>query len=131
VTFQMTSGQNLNFAAPANWIEKMRSTKGNGIIGKLTARRDPGKDDSLTGNLPGSWSCKDTLRGAAFDIDFDAGGMVEVRKGKTLQQGHWRLTGRRIEIMGQNGPAFWVEHLSQEKLILNFDEGWRATCERR
>ncbi|SHG49945.1 trypsin-like peptidase domain-containing protein [Massilia sp. CF038] len=130
VTFQMTSGQNLNFAAPADWIEKMRSTKGNGIIGKLTARRDPGKDDSPTGHLPGSWSCHDTIRGSAFDIEFDAGGMVEIRKQKMVQQGRWRLAGRRIEIMGQSGPAFTVEYLSQEKLILNFEAGWRATCER-
>lgn len=34
VTFQLVNGQNLNFAAPAEWIADMSTRSGNGLIGK-------------------------------------------------------------------------------------------------
>ncbi|HEY0064220.1 MAG TPA: trypsin-like peptidase domain-containing protein [Telluria sp.] len=130
VTFQMTSGQNLNFAAPAEWIDKMRATRGNGIIGKLTGRRGEDKDAGPAGDLMGSWTCRDTVRGSTFDMDFDGNGSMEIRKGDMGQSGSWRLNGQRIELRTRTGQAFQVEHLSQEKLVLYFGEGYRAVCTR-
>lgn len=137
VTFQMSSGQNLNFAAPAEWIDSMQATRGTGVIGKLTGKSGmPGNAEvegggGLTGNLMGRWACRDTIRGTVFDIDFEPNGRVEMRKAGSTQPGAWRLNGERIEVKTVATPLFQVEYLSPEKMILYFGEGFRSACLRR
>ena len=136
VTFQMSSGQNLNFATPAEWIANMRATQGNGIIAKLTGPQIEERDDkadsesALTGDLPGRWACRDTVRGSVFQIDFEPNGWMELRKDSKSDQGRWRLAGQRIEILPFNSPMFQVEYLNGQKLILRFGPGARSVCTR-
>ncbi len=137
VTFQVTSGQNLNFAAPSEWIENMHATQGNGIIAKLDGPRTEQRDDerdtesALTGDLPGRWGCRDTTRGTVFQIDFEPNGHMELRRDGATQQGRWRLVGQRIEIEPFNEKMFQVEYLSQDKLILYFGNAVRSVCAHR
>jgi len=137
VTFQVSSGQNLNFAAPAEWIDKMRATQGNGIIAKLTGPRVEQRDDSvdkesaLTGDLPGRWACRDTIKSIVFEADFEPNGNMEMRKDNKSLQGRWRLVGQRIEIQPFNASLIQVEYLNSDKLILYFGKGFRSVCSRR
>lgn len=137
VTFQVSSGQNLNFAAPTEWIANMRATQGNGIIAKLTGPRTEQRNDeadtesALTGDLPGRWDCRDTIRSTVFQADFEPNGHMELRRDGGTLPGRWRLVGQRIEILPFNAPMLQVEYLSPEKLILYFGKGFRSVCSRR
>lgn len=137
VTFQVSTGQNLNFAAPAEWIDKMRATQGNGIITKLTGARveqreeTPEKEAALTGELPGRWACRDAIKGTVFEADFEQNGNMELRRDNKTVQGRWRLAGQRIEIQPSNGSAIQVEHVNAERLVLYFGRGFRSVCTRR
>lgn len=137
VTFQVSTGQNLNFAAPAEWIDKMRATQGNGIITKLTGPRIEQREDSadkesaLTGELPGRWACRDTIKSTVFEADFEPNGNMEMRRDNKSLQGRWRLSGQRIEIQPFNSSMIQVEYLNADKLILYFGKGFRSVCTRR
>jgi len=113
----------------------LRATQGNGIIAKLTCiKNDPDSDEeddegaSLTEDLPGRWSCRDTTYSTMFQIDFEPNGLREMRKENNKQQGRWRQIGERIEIQPYNGPVFQVENRSEDKLLLYFAKGIRAVC---
>ncbi|NRR28777.1 trypsin-like peptidase domain-containing protein [Oxalobacteraceae bacterium] len=137
VTFQVNNGQNLNFAAPAEWIDKMQSSQGNGIISKLTGPKTEPKTDvadpeaRATAELPGRWSCHDTVLGTVYNVDFEPNGQMEMRKQGQTSQGRWRPVGDRIEIKPFNAPLIQVEYLKGDKLILYYGKGFRSVCTRQ
>lgn len=136
VTFQVTVGQNLNFAAPAEWIGKMKATQGNGIVTKLTGPRteqradEPDNELALTAELPGRWACRDTIRDKVFQFDFEPNGQLELRRNNETTHGRWHLVGERIEVRPYSGPMLQVEYLLRDKLILNAGRGFRFVCSR-
>jgi hypothetical protein len=138
VTFQYDNGQNLNFAAPADWIASMQASQGNGIISKLTGTRPAPKVDPrdpevrASAELPGRWACRDAVLGTVYEADFEPAGTFEMRRQGKVGQGRWHAIGDRIEVKPYNGPLIQVEYLLGDKLILYHGKGVpRSVCSRR
>lgn len=141
VTFQFSKGQNLNFAAPADWIGSLRNSNGSLLPPGSTPneRGDPGGLDAGDGAAPaaspasqvaGSWSCRDAVGGKTARVDFLPNGRVNMLIGSNQIPAAWYLMDGRLGIMMSRGTQASVEEFSAQKMILGFGAGYRTVCER-
>ncbi|MCE3607461.1 trypsin-like peptidase domain-containing protein [Massilia sp. P8910] len=135
VTFQMRSGQNLNFAAPAEWIGSMRTRSGGGLIGKMSAERaqdNPGQSAQNGDMVVGAWHCHDTIGGTSVLISFQDDRTLEMRYENRVSPGRWMYRDGQLGIQFANvADTLRVEELSRDKMILKFNIGQRLVCARR
>lgn len=119
VTFQMRSGQNLNFAIPADWIDRMRS---NTVATRGEAKSDA---DSPAKVIQGTWHCFGPLTGRGMDVTLDDEGNASGSfDGKPIG-GRYYLNNKQLTLMGN---SFLVEELSPSRLVLSKGEGRRLAC---
>jgi serine protease Do len=135
VTFQMRTGQNLNFAAPAEWIGSMRTRRGGGLISKLSAERaqDNPAQSAQNGDLVvGEWHCHDTIGGTSVLISFNDDRTLQMRYENRVSPGRWMYRDSQLAIQFSNvNDTLRVEELSRDKMILKFNVGQRLVCARR
>lgn len=140
VTFQFSKGQNLNFAAPADWIGSLRNSSGSLLPpGTMPNERgDPGGLDAGDGaaaanpasQVAGSWSCRDAVGGKTARVDFLPNGRVSMLIGSNQIPAAWYLMDGRLGIIMSRGTQASVEEFSAQKMILGFGAGYRTVCER-
>lgn len=135
VTFQMRSGQNLNFAAPAEWIGSMRTRRGGGLIAKLSAERaqeNPAQSAQNGDLVVGEWHCNDPIGGTSVMISFSDDRTLQMRYGNRVSPGRWMYRESQLAIQFSNvNDTLRVEELSRDKMILKFNVGQRLVCARR
>ncbi|MDQ1921762.1 trypsin-like peptidase domain-containing protein [Massilia pseudoviolaceinigra] len=135
VTFQMRTGQNLNFAAPAEWIGSMRTRSGGGLIGKMSAERaqsDPAQSARNGDMVVGQWHCHDTIGGTSVLISFHDDRTLEMRYENRVSPGRWMYRDGQLGIQFANvADTMRMEELSRDKMILKFNVGQRLVCARR
>ncbi|HEX8610771.1 MAG TPA: trypsin-like peptidase domain-containing protein [Telluria sp.] len=135
VTFQMRTGQNLNFAAPAEWIGSMRTRRGSGLIGKMSAERaqdNPAQSAQNGDMVVGEWHCHDTIGGTSVLISFNDDRTLQMRYENRVSPGRWMYRDSQLAIQFSNvNDTLRVEELSRDKMILKFNIGQRLVCARR
>lgn len=135
VTFQMRTGQNLNFAAPAEWIGSMRTRRGSGLIGKMSAERaqdNPAQSAQNGDMVVGDWHCNDPIGGTSVLISFSDDRTLQMRYGNRVSPGRWMYRDSQLAIQFSNvNDTLRVEELSRDKMILKFNVGQRLVCARR
>lgn len=135
VTFQMRTGQNLNFAAPAEWISSMRTRRGGGLVGKMSAERaqdNPAQSAQNGDMVVGEWHCHDTIGGTSVVISFNDDRTLQMRFDRRVSPGRWAYRDRQLAIQFSNvNDTLRVEELSSNKMILKFNVGQRLVCARR
>ncbi|NHZ36827.1 trypsin-like peptidase domain-containing protein [Massilia rubra] len=135
VTFQMRTGQNLNFAAPAEWIGSMRTRRGGGLIAKMSAERaqDNPAQSAQNGDLVvGEWHCNDPIGGTSVMIAFSDDRTLQMRYANRVSPGRWMYRESQLSIQFSNvNDTLRVEELSRDKMILKFNVGQRLVCARR
>lgn len=119
VTFQMRTGQNLNFALPADWIERMQSSA-------PVARYDPrGRAEQPNPDIVGTWHCFGPLTGRGLDVTLDAQGNARGSYDGRPIGGRYVLANKQLNLMGNN---FLVEELSPSRMVLSKGDGRRLAC---
>lgn len=119
VTFQIRSGQNLNFAIPADWIDQMRS---NSVAARSEASHDA---DSPTKVIQGTWHCFGPLTGRGMDVTLDEQGNASGSFDGQPIGGRYYLNNKQLFLMGNN---FLVEELSSSRMVLSKGQGRRLAC---
>ena len=119
VTFQMRSGQNLNFAIPADWIERMRSTT---VASHVDTREDP---DAPTKLIQGSWHCFGPLTGRGMEVTLDEQGQARGTYDGQPIGGRYELNHQQLSLMGNQ---FLVEELTAARMVLSKGQGRRLAC---
>lgn len=135
VTFQSTSGQNLNFAVPVSWIQRMSATQlGSGErsramqIGANTP--DAAKPDSPVNLLVGSWQCYGPITGRGLTMVLEASSRVTgTFEGKPFA-GRYALQNGVLHLMSGTTASFQVEELKPGRMVLNSGEARRLVCSR-
>jgi len=136
VTFQFIQGQNLNFAAPAEWIGSMRNSTGTLMSEGFTPteRGDPGAGESRLARpadqVVGSWNCRDAVGGKTARVDFLPSGRVDMLVRNSQVPAAWYLMNGRLGIAMSRGTNASVEEFSAQKIIIGFGAGFRTVCER-
>ncbi|MBI5927578.1 MAG: trypsin-like peptidase domain-containing protein [Aquabacterium sp.] len=119
VTFQMRTGQNLNFALPADWIERMQTSA-------PVARHDPrGRSAPPSPYIVGTWHCFGPLTGRGMDVTLDEQGNARGTYDGQPIGGRYALNNRLLNLMGN---SFLVEELSASRMVLSKGEGRRLAC---
>lgn len=119
VTFQMRTGQNLNFALPADWIERMQTSA-------PVARHDPrGYSEPSSPYIVGTWHCFGPLTGRGMDVTLDGQGHAHGTYDGQPIRGRYALNNRLLNLMGN---SFLVEELSASRMVLSKGEGRRLAC---
>ncbi|RSZ60159.1 DnaJ domain-containing protein [Massilia atriviolacea] len=135
VTFQMRTGQNLNFAAPAEWIGSMRTRRGSGLVGKMSAERaqeNPAQSAQNGDMVVGEWHCNDPIGGTSVLISFNDDRTLQMRYENRVSPGRWMYRDSQLAIQFSNvNDTLRVEELSRDKMILKFNVGQRLVCARR
>lgn len=126
VTFQMRSGQNLNFAVPSDWIEQMRNTRSPAPF----ASRSPTPDRVASADpqetlILGTWHCFGPLTGRGLDVTLAAQGRASGQFDGHPITGTYMLQNRQLSLMGH---VFMVEELSPTRMVLSKGEGRRLAC---
>lgn len=125
VTFQMRSGQNLNFAIPADWIATMSaSTAGE-------AERDDGPSGKpisrAAADILGTWHCFGPLTGRGMDLTFENNNNFSGSfDGKPLG-GTYYLSGKQLNLAGD---YFQLEDLNASHMVISQGDGRRLACTR-
>jgi serine protease Do len=137
ITFQRVDGQNLNFAAPSDWIATMKTRPvGNGFFKEMSSDGD-GEQRAAQVNSPaaqvvGSWHCREAIGGRALTIDFRSGGSLVARVDNKNVGGQWAFDGNRMSIAFSGARNdMKVESWSAAKIILNEGGGERLICTRQ
>jgi serine protease Do len=143
VTFQAKSGQNLNFAVPADWIAQMSSRSAPSEVADLpgappasdSAAPAPEREREATAAdmVPGSWHCFGSLTGRNADYDYGEDGVLRITQsdGK-VASGRYLVSGRRIAYQGTQGAfAFEIESISPSRMVQLVGGGERLACDRR
>ncbi|HEX5356051.1 MAG TPA: trypsin-like peptidase domain-containing protein [Aquabacterium sp.] len=119
VTFQMRSGQNLNFAIPADWIDRMSSNT-------VATRSEPGGDpNSPARAILGTWHCFGPLTGRGMDVTLDEQGNARGSFDGQPIGGRYYLNNKQLTLMGN---SFLVEELSPSRMVLSKGQGRRLAC---
>ena len=127
VTFQMRSGQNLNFAIPVDWIASIAPSVAaaeprDGERAAVARPKDP-----MTIAVLGSWHCFGPLTGRGLDLTFkDNGSVSGMSDGKPLA-GSYALQNKQLSF---DNSTFQVEELNDARMVLNRGEGRRVVCNR-
>ncbi|NHZ90518.1 DnaJ domain-containing protein [Massilia sp. CCM 8733] len=134
VTFQMRTGQNLNFAAPAEWIGSMRTRRGGGLIAKMSAERaqeNPAQSAQNGDLVVGEWHCNDPIGGTSIMISFSDDRTLQMRYANRVSPGRWMYRESQLSIQFSNvNDTLRVEELSRDKMILKLNVGQRLVCAR-
>lgn len=119
VTFQMRAGQNLNFALPADWIERMQTSA-------PVARQDPrGRSEPANPYIVGTWHCFGPLTGRGMDVTLDGQGNARGTYDGQPIGGRYVLNNKQLNLMGN---SFLVEELSASRMVLSKGQGRRLAC---
>jgi serine protease Do len=137
ITFQRVDGQNLNFAAPSDWIATMKTRPvGNGFFKEMSSDGE-GEQRAAQVNSPaaqvvGSWHCREAIGGRALTIDFRSGGSLVAQVDNKNVGGQWSFDGNRMSIAFSSARNdMKVESWSATKIILNEGGGERLICTRQ
>jgi serine protease Do len=135
ITFQMVNGQNLNFAAPSDWISSMRTRPvGNGFFKEMADGRPGGESASTpAAQIVGKWHCRESLGGRSMVIDFRPGGQLVAHLSAGSVNGNWGFDGSQmtLQFSAQGGKPLKVESWSGSKIVLHEGEGERLICSRQ
>jgi hypothetical protein len=130
VTFQHRFGQNLNFAVPADWIEKMRTRGPAASSGTSSvASTEPTMEEMVVGK----WWCFGSLSGRNGEYTYGSDGVLLIvsNDGRRIAT-YYRLAGRRIDYALEGiGFSFEIESLTRERMVQLVGQGQRLACERR
>lgn len=128
VTFQMRSGQNLNFAVPAEWIDRMQNTE--------SLRDTPPPPNAAAAMRPEAqltgapWTCYGPLTGRGLTYQFlEGGGLTGMHDGKPIS-GRYLFNGKMLSILGGGTLNLQVEELGAGRMVLNAGQGRRIVCNR-
>ncbi len=137
-TFQTRSGQNLNFAVPADWIGEMRTRAASGtLVGRSVstqgAQTPPAESSEPRDIILGKWWCFGSISGRNGEYAFRSDGLMAFVYEGRIFEGRYSLQGRALLLFFADGQTrFEVEELKTSKMILNIDNaGQRLVCERR
>jgi len=129
VTFQVTSGQNLNFAIPADWIARMANTAPrNGQ--RLAAAPGTRDEDKPAHALLGRWHCFGTLTGRGLELVFEREGQLGGSMNGKPVAGRYQLQDQQLTLQSADVSRFRIEELSAERLIMTAGQGRRLACSR-
>ncbi len=126
VTFQTRSGQNLNFAVPADWISEMRAR---GPGGARVAAAEP----TIAEMVVGKWWCFGTISGRNGEYTYDSAGNLHIvsSDGRNIVT-RYQVSGRRILYQWGNGAfALDIESIESGRMVQLTGEGQRLACDRR
>jgi len=132
VTFQMRAGQNLNFAIPVEWIDKMstrrreveRETTPNAVARPAT---DPARDVAWLG----VWHCFGPLTGRGLELVFDSNGTFTGKLDGKPSRGYYTMSKTALVLTdSQQTTSFAVEELTPQRMVINRGQGQRLVCDR-
>lgn len=141
VTFQTRSGQNLNFAVPADWIARMASRSAPSEVADLpdappaasSASPEREREATVAEMVAGPWHCFGSISGRNADYDYSADGVLRITQsdGK-VAAGRYLVSGRRIVYQGADGGfTLEIESISADRMVQVVGGGERLACERR
>ncbi|HEX4333222.1 MAG TPA: trypsin-like peptidase domain-containing protein [Usitatibacter sp.] len=139
VTFQTRSGQNLNFAVPADWIAQMSSRSSPSEVADLSgappakASAAPEREATVADMVAGPWHCFGSISGRNADYDYGDDGVLRITwsDGKAMA-GRYMVTGQSIAYQGTDGTfTFQIESISASRMVQVVGGGERLACERR
>jgi hypothetical protein len=137
VTFQQRSGQNLNFAVPADWIFEMRNRGSSSSQGSDSPAppRAPSRtaEPTVPEMVVGRWFCFGSLTGRNGEYNYGADGILRIASSDgTSAAGRYSVSGRHVVYEGADGRfAFDIESISAERMVQVVGGGQRLACDRR
>jgi serine protease Do len=136
VTFQMVNGQNLNFAAPVDWIGVMRTRPvGDGFIRKVASANSD--EDAKSGPPPatqvvGNWHCHESIGGRSLTLDFRSNQSLVMRIAERGATGRWYFDGNQLSLSFSDwNGSLKVQSWNSSKIILDYGDGERLVCARQ
>ncbi len=128
VTFQSASGQNLNFAVPAEWIGTLANTSATGAALRGDAGGlSPPDAGSRSASIVGAWQCYGPLTGRGLNVVFTERGVFHGEIDGRAIGGNYALYGKTLNF---GGDTFEVEELSATRMVMTKGEGRRLVCSR-
>lgn len=127
VTFQDRTGQNLNFAIPAEWINTMSASTDSGNSRYATRPSGDGGSTQSDATLEGDWHCYGPLTGRGLELTFASNGVVSGSLDGKPFMGRYYMQGKQLVLMSE---IFQVEELSATRLVMNQGSGQRLVCNR-
>jgi hypothetical protein len=140
VTFQTKSGQNLNFAVPADWIAQMSSRSAPSEVADLpsappaasSAAPEKEREATVADMVTGQWHCFGSLSGNNAEYDYGEDGVLRISQsdGKVFA-GRYMVAGKRIVYQGSKGSfTFEIESISPSRMVQVVGDGERLACTR-
>ena len=126
VTFQTRSGQNLNFAVPADWISEMRARAPGGT-------RVAAAEPTIAEMVVGHWWCFGSISGRNGEYTYDSAGNLHIvsSDGRNIVT-RYQVSGRRILYQWSNAAfALDIESIEPSRMVQLTGEGQRLACDRR
>lgn len=133
VTFQMRAGQNLNFAIPVEWLDKMttRRREPERELASTAAPLQPSGSANRNAIWLGAWHCYGPLTGRGLDIVFDSAGTFTGKLDGKVASGYYTMSKTTLTLTdSQQGSTFAVEELGAQRMVLNRGQGQRLVCDR-
>ena len=130
-TFQAKSGQNLNFAVPAEWIESMSDRTNEGGVGDITMNHGSGETNEVLQKIIGYWNCVDTVNGTRVDLNFIPRGVLMLNVGGKPGSGSYATDGTHLFLnFPHDTIQANIEELSGRKMVLAGGPAFKVTCTR-
>lgn len=121
ITFQVRGGQNLNFALPVEWFDKMTTRR-------AANASAAGQVDRA---LLGSWRCYGPMTGRGLDLTLNPGGTFTGSMDGMPVDGQYTVVNGVLTIISQGEETpFAIEELNAQRLVLGRGEGRRIVCNR-
>jgi serine protease Do len=136
VTFQQRSGQNLNFAVPADWIGEMRNRGSASYASEPPAPSPsapaPTAEPTVADMVVGKWFCFASLSGRNGEYNYGADGILQITLSDGVAaSGRYSVAGRKILYQGADGFAADIDSISEQRMVQVVGDGKRLACERR
>jgi len=135
VTFQQRSGQNLNFAVPADWIAEMRDRSASytsDATSPPVSTPAPAAEATVAELVVGTWFCFGSLSGRNGEYSYGADGTLRITLSDGVAAaGRYRVAGRQIVYEGSDGFAADIESISTQQMVQLVGGGRRLACDRR
>lgn len=125
VTFQDRSGQNLNFAIPADWILSMSASSGHDSSRYSATRPEADSSNASDNLIVGDWHCFGPLTGRGLDMTFAGNGVVSGSMDGKPFMGRYYMQGKQITLFSD---VFQIEELSTTRLVMSQGSGHRLVC---
>ncbi len=143
VTFQRRTGQNLNFAVPAEWIKEMRTRASSDSVGSWTmadsneAERRAATDRTPTSKVAevakkilGKWSCQSAVTNSFLEINFLPGGdFIGTRNNKDFG-GSYQIGEKSLRLVSADVYEGKLDDFTDTKFIINRGNGFRLVCQK-